>query len=178
MSIGVRLVVTHRIGLLSVAFAGLMLAAVQPSTARAQGLGRSEFGQPRAPVAVADFAKLRWLEGSWEATAPGERTFYERCHFTSDSSIDVTYYSDPALSHETGSGRVYLTVGRVYHTFGPNRWGATHVGPDGVFFIPQVNAQNTFEWVFKSPDAWTSTMRLAVAGHQRVTVYQMQRISR
>lgn len=156
---------------------GLMIAAVPPSIARAQGsTGSSEFGQPKEAVSVADFAKLRWLEGAWEATSPGQRTFYERCHFTSDSTIDLDYYSDPTLAHETGNGRVYLTVGRVYHTFGPNRWGATHVGSDGAFFIPQVNARNTFAWNFQSRDAWTATMRMAVTGHEQVIVYQMKRV--
>ena len=174
---GVLNVVRRGIRLSRVALAALTVAAIWPSVARSQGsAGVSEFGQPKEAISAADFAKLRWLEGAWQATAPGQRTFYERCHFTSDSTIDLSYYSDAALTHETANGRVYLTVGRVYHTFGPNRWGATHVGTDGVFFIPQVNARNTFAWEFKSHDVWTATMRLSVTGHEQVIVYQMQRL--
>lgn len=149
--------------------------AVMPTLARAQRT-RSQRGQPRTPFGLADFARFHWLEGAWVATAPGERTFYERWHFTSDSTVEITYYADSTLSRATGNGRVYLTVGRVYQTFGPNRWGATHIDSAGAYFIPQVNAHNSFEWTFQSPDAWTATMRSGFTGHDRVTVYQMRRI--
>jgi len=80
-------------------------------------------------------------------------------------------------SRQSGSGRVYLSVGRVYYTYGPGRWGASHVADDGIFLVPQVNARNTFGWKQVSPDSWTSTMRSGVSGHDRVIVYQMRRIT-
>jgi hypothetical protein len=153
------------------------LAAGRPAVARAQS-PPSTFGQPRTPFNVNDFAKLRWLEGTWEGTSPGEHTFYERAHFVNDSTVALTYYDDPQLSHQTGEGRVYLTVGRVYHTFGPNRWGATHLDGSNVHFIPQVVAHNSFDWVVHSPDSWTATIRDAVAGREHVIVYEMKRIGR
>jgi hypothetical protein len=131
--------------------------------------------QPRTPFATADFAHLRWLEGSWIGTAPGETPLYERFHFTTDSTADITFFRDSAFSEPAGTGRVYLTVGRVYHTYGSGRWGATHLDSASVFFIPQLNAHNTFEWTYQSPDEWTSTLRSGVAGHEHVTVYHMRR---
>lgn len=154
--------------------AAIAVAAVLPaSTARAQS---SQRGQPTTPFASSDLGKLRWLEGTWKATAPGEQTFYERYKFANDSTIEITYFNDSTLARETGSGRVYLSVGRIYHTFGPGRWGATTVDSGGVYFVPQTNAHNTFSWSHKSADAWTSTLRTGYSGRERVTVYEMQRV--
>jgi hypothetical protein len=137
---------------------------------------QSQRGQPKTPFAVADFGKLRWLEGSWEASTAGEPSRYERFHFENDSTVDISYYRDAGFTQPSSTGKLYLSVGRVYHSFGPNRWGATHVDSDGVFFVPQVNAHNTFAWDYKGPDAWTSTMRTGLSGRERVTVWNMKRI--
>lgn len=132
--------------------------------------------QPRTPFAATDFAHLHWLEGSWIGSAPGETPLYERFHFTTDSTAEITFYRDSAFSQAIGTGRVYLTVGRVYHTYGSGRWGATHLDSASVFFIPQLNAHNTFEWSYQSADEWTSTLRSGAAGHEHVTVYHMRRV--
>lgn len=145
-----------------------------PRAARAQS--GSQRGQPKTPFAVSDLAKLRWIDGTWEATAPGETTLFERYRFANDSTIEITYFGDSTLSRATGTGRVYLTMGRIYHTFGPGRWGATHVDSSGIYFIPQVSAHNSFAWSYQSPDAWTSTMRTGLSGHTDVIVYQMRRL--
>lgn len=137
---------------------------------------RSQRGQPTTPFSATDLGKLRWLEGAWVGTAVDADTFYTRYHFSSDSTIDITYYRDRAMAQPSANGRIYLTVGRVFQTYGPGRWGATHVGSDGVYFIPQVNAHNTFAWQYESPDAWTATTRTGLSGHDRVTVYHMKRI--
>lgn len=140
------------------------------------GAQSSQRGQPTTPFASADLGKLRWMEGTWKATAPGERTYYQRYRFANDSTIEITYFGDSTFNRETGSGRVYLSVGRVYHTFGPGRWGATTIDTSGVYFVPQVNAHNTFAWSYQSPSAWTATMRTGYSGHERVTIYQMERV--
>lgn len=136
----------------------------------------SERGQPKTPFSTADFGRLRWLEGSWIGTAPGEAPLYERYHISSDSTIDVTYYRDSTFTQQAGTGRVYLAAGRVYHSFGPGRWGATHVDSAGAYFVPQVNAHNTFAWSVVSPDEWTATMRTGLSGRERITVYRMRRV--
>jgi len=153
--------------------AAMMAAALPISSAAAQ---RSQRGQPKTPFGATDFARFRSIEGTWKATAPGEKTYYERYHFVNDSTIEITYYSDSTFSKETGNGRVYLSVGRVYHTFGPGRWGATSVDSTGAYFVPQVNAQNTFAWSFQSPNSWTATMRTGFSGRERVTVYTLDRV--
>jgi hypothetical protein len=136
----------------------------------------SQRGQPKTPFAAVDLAKLRWLEGSWAATSPEESPFYARNHVANDSTIEITYYRDSSFTQPSGSGRVYLTVGRIYHTFGSGRWGATNVDSTGAYFIPQVNAHNTFAWTYQSPNEWTLTQRSGVSGHERVTVYHLKRV--
>lgn len=137
---------------------------------------QSQRGQPTTPFQASDFAKLHWLEGTWRGTSPGQSTVFERYRFVNDSTIEITYFADSTLARETGTGRVYLTVGRIYHTFGPGRWGATRLDQSGVYFIPQVNARNTFAWAYGSPDTWTATLRSGASGRETVTVYEMKRV--
>ena len=152
-------------------------AGISIPAAAALAQSTSSRGQPQSAFSVADFAKLHWLIGTWEATSTEESTIYQRYKQTSDSTIDISYYSDAQLAHQTGTGRLYLSVGRVYHTFGPGRWGATRISDEGIFLVPQVNARNTFSWRAQSPDSWTMTQRTGVSGHDRVIVYQMKRIA-
>lgn len=151
--------------------AGMLACAVAP-------IAHAQRGQPRTPFSTSDFARLKWLEGTWKGTAPNEPSFFERYTFANDSTIEITYFADSTLSRATGHGRVYLSVGRIFHTFGPGRWAATHVDESGAYFVPQTNAHNTFAWSVRSRDAWTSTVRMGLSGHDRITVYEMRRIGK
>lgn len=155
----------------AVLFGSLLVCALAPAA-------RAQRGQPRTAFSTADFARLKWLEGTWKGTAPNEAPFFERYRFANDSTIEITYFADSALTRTTGTGRVYLSVGRIFHTFGPGRWAATHVDDGGAYFVPQTNAHNTFAWSVQSPDAWTATVRMGLSGHDRVTVYEMRRIGK
>lgn len=166
-----------KLALAAAALAGAAALAAVPAPAAAQiTTGRSERGQPRTPFSTSDLAKLRWLEGAWSAVTPDEPPLYERFHFVDDSTIDVSYYRDPALHQETGSGRIYLTVGRIYHTFGAGRWGATHLDEHGAYFIPQVASHTSFAWAFQDPNHWTITMRSGMSGREHITVYDLTRL--
>jgi len=151
--------------------AAIAMTALAMRSAGAQSLRNSS-----NPFGISDLGKLRWLEGTWRGTSPGESPVYERYHFVNDSTIEITYYSDSTLQRPSASGRVYLTVGRIYHTFGPGRWGASRIDKSGVYFVPQVNARNTFSWVYESPNTWTATRRSGASGREMVTVYQMRRM--
>jgi hypothetical protein len=132
-------------------------------------------GAPRTAFGTPDLAKVKWLQGSWVGTAPGEAPIYQRFEFVNDSTVEITYFRDSAFGQQSGTGRLYLSVGRIYHTFGANRWVATQVDNKGVYLIPQTNARANFSWAYVSPDAWTFTMRTGVGGRQHVTVYDMKR---
>jgi hypothetical protein len=154
------------------------VAAVAVSTLAMRSARAQSPRDAATPFGVSDLGKLRWLEGTWRGTSPGESAVYERYHFVNDSTIEITYYSDSALERPSASGRVYLTVGRIYHTFGPNRWTASRIDKSGVYFVPQVNARNTFSWAYQGPNAWMATRRSGASGREMVTVYQMRRMAR
>ncbi len=153
-----------------------LIAALAVTGGRTAAAQNNQRGQPTTPISPADFAKLRWMEGSWKGTAAGETPIIERVHFANDSTIDVAFFADSLSGRQTGTAKVNLSVGRVYYTLGPGRWGATRVDANGAYFVPQVNAHNTYSWVYQSNDAWTSTMRTGVGGKDRITTYQMRRI--
>lgn len=144
------------------------------SSAAAQG----KRAQPREAFSANDLAKLKWIVGDWEATSPGETTLYQRYQFADDSTITITYYRDPAFTQPTADGKLYLSVGRIYHSFGANRWVATNITDQGLYLAPigTMTARNSFSWAFTSPNSWTSSMRSGVGGHERVIVYTMKRV--
>jgi hypothetical protein len=160
--------------LLAAAAVTLVAVVAVPAVAHAQY--PSQRGQPRTPFGTADLAKLQWLQGDWAGTAPDESPLFVRCKFTSDSTAEITYYRDQAFSQPSGQSRLYLSVGRVYHAFGPNRWGASHIGPDGVVFVPQVGSRSNLQWDYVSADEWKATQRSGVGGHEHVTVYDLKRV--
>lgn len=156
-----------------------VLIAVAVTSIVAPSAGAQSFrGQPKGAFGPADLARLKWLEGTWQGTSPSEATFYERYQFVNDSTIEITYFADSTMTRTTGNGRVYLSVGRIFHTFGPGRWAATRVDESGAYFVPQSNAHNTFAWSSQSSDAWTATVRTGMGGHDRVTVYEMRRVGK
>ena len=158
-------ILLHAAGIASTA----LLLLGTPAMARAQR------GIPHTAFTRSDFSKLTWLEGSWQGSAPGERTYYERYHVVNDSTIEISYFSDSTMSRVVGHGRIYLSAGGIYHTFGSGTWAATRADETGVYFIPRLNAHNTFAWSVESPDSWTATLRSGVGGHDRVTVFQVRR---
>jgi hypothetical protein len=133
-------------------------------------------GLPRTRFNPSDLKKLQWIEGRWRGEAPGQSPFYEQYRFVNDSTLEITYFADSAFTNSSGRGRVYLSVGRVYHVSGPGQWGASHIDDSGAFFVPERNANNSVSWMFKSPDLWIATLRSSATGQEQVTIYQMRRI--
>jgi hypothetical protein len=150
--------------------AALTVFVVAPAMAQSQRI------LPRAHFGTTDLPKLRWLEGRWVGTGPGEPPFYEVYHFVNDSTLEISYYGDAEFSRRTGTGRVYLSVGRIYHTMGAGQWGATKIDEKGAYFIPERNATNTFNWTYESADSWTAVLRSSATGQERVRIYSMKRV--
>jgi hypothetical protein len=131
---------------------------------------------PKARFSLADLKKLRWIEGRWSGAAQGQKPFYEQYRFVNDSTLEISYFADSTFGQASGRGRVYLSVGRVFHVSGPSLWGASHIDESGAFFVPERNATNSVSWTFQSPDIWIATLRSSATGQEQVTVYQMHRI--
>jgi hypothetical protein len=133
-------------------------------------------GLPSGRFGTSDIRKLQWIEGRWRGSADGQRPFYEAYRVVNDSTIEITYFADSTFARTTGGGRVYLSVGRVYHAAGPGLWGASHIDDQGAYFVPERNARNTLSWSRRGPDVWIATLRSSATGHEQVTVYEMRRI--
>ncbi|HXT15963.1 MAG TPA: hypothetical protein VN706_10075 [Gemmatimonadaceae bacterium] len=159
---------------LTAAVAAIFVAI--PAVPAALHAQASQRGQPRTPFGTSDLGKLHWLQGDWAGSSTDEAPLYARYTFTNDSTVDITYYRDAGFSQPASTGRLYLSVGRLYTAYGPARWGASRVDSTGVVFVPQVNVRSSLSWQFLSPDEWTATQRSGVGGHEHVTVYHMKRV--
>ena len=113
------------------------------SLVAAQASNRGTADGPRSPSPTS-----RSCDGSRErgpGSAAGERGILRAVplrerHDDRDHILHATRRSRT----RSGTGRLYLSVGHIYHTMGPGRWGATHVDEKGAYFVPQMNAHNTF----------------------------------
>jgi hypothetical protein len=164
-------VTRHRITVVLARCAIALLALAAPGS-----VALAQRGLPSSPFGVGDLKKIHWIEGRWRGSAQGQAPFFEQYRFANDSTLEITYFADSSFTNTSGRGRVYLTVGRIYHATGPSLWGASKVDTAGIFFVPQKNASNTVSWSFQSPDLWTATLRSSATGHEQVTIYQMRRI--
>src|SRR4051812_31465189 len=63
-------------------------AAVAVALPAHEAQSQAPRNQPRTPFAVSDFAKLRWLQGSWEGTAVGEASTFQRFRFVDDTTVE------------------------------------------------------------------------------------------
>jgi hypothetical protein len=162
----------HRLTI--VALARWVIAAIALVTM--SNVASAQRNLPAARFSLSDLKKLQWIEGRWSGTAPGQAPFYEQYRFVNDSTLEIAYFSDAGFTRSSGRGRVYLSVGRVYHVSGPSLWGASHIDESGAFFVPERNANNTVNWSFQGPDIWIATLRSSATGQEQVTVYQMRRI--
>jgi len=146
------------------------------ATVLVSNVALAQRGLPRTRFNSSDLKKLHWIEGRWRGDAPGQAPFFEQYRFVNDSTLEIAYFSDSSFANSSGRGRVYLSVGRVYHVSGTGQWGASHIDDSGAFFVPERNASNSVSWEVKSPDLWTATLRSSATGQEQVTIYQMHRI--
>jgi hypothetical protein len=126
---------------------------------------------------AAQFASLRWIEGTWRGRLPDGGAFYERYHFADDSTIVMQAFADSTLASTSDSGRIVLRDGIVADEGGAARWGATRLDSSGVAFAPLEGATNSFTWTRDRADRWTATLTWADKdGKARAVTYPMERI--
>ena len=122
-----------------------------------------------------DFARLRWIEGSWIGSGYKE-PFYERYRFTSSTTIEVEHFADAAFLKSTGEkGAIYLADGQILSGSGDPKWKASRLTGDRIEFVSMKDAANGFSWTRKSPDAWTAVLNRPGGAK---TVYEMTRAKR
>jgi hypothetical protein len=132
------------------------------------------FGQtPRRDFKVADFRQLRWIEGKWQGEANGE-PFYERYHFTNDSTLEQESYRDASFRIVTDRATFALRNGRIIDESAKSRYEAVRFNGGIAQFIPVKGASNSFQFTRLSKDRWTAT--IIPNGGRKKTVYEMRRI--
>jgi hypothetical protein len=136
----------------------------------------------REPVAgrytPQDFARLRWLDGSWRGRLPDGGYFYERYRVVNDSTIAMRGFPDSLFARVTDSSSISLRGGTVASE-GGTRWVATRLDSSAVDFASERNAANNFTWTRESADRWTATLRSTDRdGRPRTIVYPMERVRR
>lgn len=125
----------------------------------------------------AQFATLRWIEGTWRGRLPDGGAFYERYRFSDDSTIVTQAFADSTLSTTSDSGRIVLRDGIVVDEGGAARWGATRLDSSGVAFGPLEGATNSFTWTRDRADRWTATLTWTDKDAKaRAVTYPMERI--
>jgi hypothetical protein len=125
----------------------------------------------------AQFASLRWIEGTWRGRLPDGGAFYERYRFADDSTIVMQAFADSTLTRTSDSGRIVLRDGTVADEGGAARWAATRLDSSGVAFAPIEGATNSFTWMRDRADRWTATLTWTdKGGEARAVTYPMERI--
>ena len=124
-----------------------------------------------------DFARLRWIEGTWRGRQSDGRALYERYRVVDDSTIAMQAFADSTLTSTSDSARIALRDGTVAHEGGAARWAATRLDSAGVAFTPIEGATNGFTWTRDGADRWTATVTWPDKhGEARSVTYPMERI--
>ena len=130
-----------------------------------------------ATVSVDDFGALRWIEGTWRGTGPGQETFYERYTMVDDSTIRSEASPDSTFPDAGEAGSIRLRGGRVTTGDETMEWAVSSIDARSVRFDPVRGASNAFVWTSDSDSTWEArlswTDRDGVAHEQ---VYQMRRV--
>ena len=151
----------------------LFLAVVACSKDKVPAPGAPTSVTP-AQVALADFAHLSYLEGSWRGQPASGAPFYERYARLDDSTITSYTFSDSTFQAASDSGQIGWRAGEVRTGSSPRGWVATVWSVDSVRFESE-HGGNSFVWIRKSADAWEA--RLSSPQAASATVYQMTRVA-
>lgn len=136
---------------------------------------REAVGSPSARFSTADFATLRWLEGTWRGSDTVGASFFEGYRFAGDTLIRIVHYADSTQTRVADSGSVYLSGGAIYHEAGATVWRATQLDSAGIHFTTTQNAGTTSSWTRFNRDSWLATLRTSLGG---VTTYRLTRTGR
>ena len=108
-----------------------------------------------AKVTQADFAGLRFLEGSWKGSGYAPGPFFESYRFVNDSTIEMASWTDSTFAKKSDSTIYVFRNGEIRSRNGE----AAVVRIDSLgYHFQRLNGQS--RWVFRriSPDRWTATL--------------------
>src|SRR5688572_12211308 len=133
----------------SLAMIGLVALACGKSSAERADLAVKAEALPAvdaATVTLAEFQKLRWINGPWRGFMSDGNKFYEWYRFLDDSTIHKTEHADSTFSTPSGESRIMLRNGVVIDSSARSLYVATRLDSTGIDFAPRRGATNTFTW--------------------------------
>jgi hypothetical protein len=153
------------------------MVAVALVTLSACATGKEPIDDP-STISRNEFAQLRWLEGTWRGSGINQAPFFERYHFTNDTTLTIDTFTDSTLSSVSETSLYVLSNGKLANIHPQARWEATTLTDRAVTFSPVRGVRNTFIWQRKSPNAWTAILRWPATDAQpaRERTYHMARI--
>jgi len=130
------------------------------------------------PVSVAEFGRLRWIEGKWRGQAAGAQPFYEGYLFLDDSTLRTYSYADSTVTTASDSGDIRLRDSAVTTGSQGMQWVVTELDSTRVHFAPVRNVRNSFTWVREGRDRWMAYLRTPALGDKPAgeTIYTMDRM--
>jgi hypothetical protein len=142
-----------------------------------------DFSNPAAPAqpaparfALTDFARLRYLEGTWIGTMPNGNSFYESYHFINDSTIAKGGHTDSTFKTKSDSSFIVFRNGAVLDS-GTTVYTAEKLDSAVVDF--RASPTYHFSWTREGNDAWTAKLfSRQPDGTERITTYPMRRVRR
>jgi hypothetical protein len=145
-------------------------ADVQEPIAFSRPVYTQQQTDPTPPIkaTVAEFKKLKFLEGKWRGT--GYKTpFFESYRFVNDSTIESFTSDDASFANRKPGSKIVLRNGSIYsEDDGRARYAVTRMDKDGYRFTA-INRPGFFVWKGVHAKEWT-----ALLGNG--TVYRMHRI--
>jgi hypothetical protein len=132
-----------------------------------------------ATVSVAEFQKLRWINGPWRGFMSNGEKFYEWYRFLDDSTIQKTEHPDSTFGTPSSESRIILRNGIVVDSSARSSYVATRWDTTGVDFAPRRGATNSFTWAKEGPTQWSATIRWTDKdGRPQTVVYALHRFGR
>lgn len=98
-----------------------------------------------------DFKKIQWLEGAWRGSGGGVEPFFERYHFTNDTTIEIEFFSDAGLQNLTKKETIVLVDGEIRY----RKSTATRHDDKSIEFESK---EYYFSWETESADVWIARL--------------------
>lgn len=128
-----------------------------------------------AKVSLADFGRLRWIEGQWRGAQQGGAPFYEAYRFHDDSTMWSYSFADSTMRTPRDSSIVALRGDTVTSGI-PVAWRATTLDSVSVQFVRVGEESSGFRWTYVGPGAWTASLTFDSAGVPASRVYAMRAV--
>ena len=122
----------------------------------------------------ADLAKLKWIEGDWRGM-DGDKPFFERYRFESDSVMLVETFTDETFSKIEDTSRFELKDGEFGHSEGDRRSAASSITENAVQFVP-VGKGNRYRFERQADGSWDAVLEWPADANKptQKKIYKMQ----